>query len=319
MSTLQVAARGAAMPAAPRRRLLGRDWRLGFALIAPVFVVIVGLVAYPLGYSVWLSLQDVKVGAPGTFVGLNNYYKILFDSDARIHHSFWSSLKITALYVVGACVGKFIVGMISALILNANIRARHFWRSLLFLPWAIPGVVAAYNWKFIYNDVNGVANGVLTNVGLIDAPILFLAKPENALWSILVGVIWQGAPFWTMTFLAGLQSIPSELYEAAEIDGAGIWRRLWSVTIPMLSPVIFFNLIMAIIGTLQVFTIPYIMTSGGPARSTYFYTMYLYDNAFNFLRMGYASAMAWIQLLIILILTAIAFWSGKRWVYYQGR
>src|SRR5688572_14628043 len=159
MSTAQVAARSAVPSAASARRPLGRDWQLGYALIAPVFLVIVGLVAYPLGYSVWLSLQDIRVGGPGTFVGLNNYYKVLFDTSARIHHSFYASLWITVLYVFGACVGKFIVGMVSALILNAHIRARHFWRTLLFLPWAIPAVVAAYTWKFIYNDVNGVANG----------------------------------------------------------------------------------------------------------------------------------------------------------------
>jgi multiple sugar transport system permease protein len=268
MSTLQVAARGAAMPAAPRRRLLGRDWRLGFALIAPVFVVIVGLVAYPLGYSVWLSLQDVKVGAPGTFVGLNNYYKILFDSDARIHDSFWSSLKITVLYVGGACVGKFIVGMISALILNAHIRARHFWRSLLFLPWAIPGVVSAYSWKWIYNDVNGVANGMLTNIGLIDAPILFLAKPEYALWSILVGVIWQGAPFWTMTFLAGLQSISTELYEAAEIDGASTFKSFVYITLPSITNVIVVTVMLSTIWTTNGIEFIYILTNGGPGGAT---------------------------------------------------
>src|SRR4051794_20757741 len=146
------------------RRWLGRDWKLGYGMAAPVFLVIVGLVAYPLGYSIWLSLQDVKVGAPGTFVGFGNYYKILFDPTARIHDSFISSLKITLLYIVGADVGKFIIGMTSALILNAEIRARHFWRSLLFLPWAIPGIVAAYDWKFMYNDVNGVVNGALSNV-----------------------------------------------------------------------------------------------------------------------------------------------------------
>src|SRR3954469_17713611 len=174
MSTMQVAAHSAAIPRTRSRRLLGRDWVLGYALIAPVFLVILGLVAYPLGYSVWLSLQDVKVGAPGTFVGLNNYTKILFDSTARIHDSFWAAMRITMLYIGGAIIGKLIIGMTSALILNADIRARHFWRTLLFLPWAIPGIVAAYDWKFIYNDVNGVANGVLTSVGFIDSPIMFL-------------------------------------------------------------------------------------------------------------------------------------------------
>jgi multiple sugar transport system permease protein len=121
-------------------------------------------------------------------------------------------------------------------------------------------------------------------------------------------------------YLAGLQDIPQELYEAAELDGAGVWGRVMNVTLPMLSPVIFFNLIMAIIGSLQVFTIPYIITpDGGTARSTYFFTSYLYDNAFKYMRMGYASAMAWVELLLILGLTAIAFWSSRRWVHYQGK
>jgi len=182
MGMIQAAA-GSITVSPPRsRRVLGRDWQRGYMRVAPVFLVIFGLVAYPLGYSIWLSLQDVKVGAPGTFVGFGNYYKILFDSSARIHDSFISSLKITLLYIVGADVGKLIIGMTSALILNGNIRARHFWRSLLFLPWAIPGIVAAYDWKFMYNDVNGVANGMLTNVGLIDALILFLASPAIAIW-----------------------------------------------------------------------------------------------------------------------------------------
>ena len=129
--------------------------------------------------------------------------------------------------------------------------------------------------------------------------------------------------FWSVgntvvIYLAGLQDVPRELYEAAEIDGASALRQTWHVTLPSISPVIFFNLIMGIITTLQVFTLPYIMTQGGPARSTYFFTMYLYDNAFSYLKMGYASAMAWVQLLIVLILTALAAWSSKRWVHYRG-
>jgi multiple sugar transport system permease protein len=120
-------------------------------------------------------------------------------------------------------------------------------------------------------------------------------------------------------YLAGLQDVPRELYEAAELDGAGAAGRVWHVTLPCMSPVIFFNLIMGIIGTLQVFGAPFIMTGGGPARSTYFQTMYLYDNAFTFLRMGYASAIAWIQLLMVLALTGVAFWTSKRWVHYQGK
>jgi multiple sugar transport system permease protein len=268
MSTIQVAAPGAYAASRPTRRPLGRDWKLGYALIVPVFIVIVGLVAYPLGYSVWLSVQDVKLGAPGTFVGLGNYSKILFDGTARIHDSFWSSLRITVIYIVGAITGKFIVGMVSALILNADIRARHFWRSLLFLPWAIPGIVAAYDWKWIYNDVNGVANGALTNAGMIDSPIMFLANPDNALWSVLVAVIWQGTPFWTMTFLAGLQSIPGEQYEAAEIDGASTFKSFLYITLPSITNVIIVTAMLSTIFTINDAAFIYILTNGGPGGAT---------------------------------------------------
>ncbi|MGE3268228.1 MAG: carbohydrate ABC transporter permease [Chloroflexota bacterium] len=268
MSTMQVAAQGQTIVPTVRRRPFGRDWRLGYALSLPVFLVIIGLVAYPLGYSFWLSLQDVKVGAPGTFIGFDNYYRLLFDSDARIHDAFWSSAKITLLYVGGACLGKFIVGMITALILNADIKARHFWRSLLFLPWSIPSLVTAYTWKWIYNDVNGVANAALTNIGLIDAPILFLAKPEFALWSILLAVIWQGTPFWTMTFLAGLQSIPGELYEAAEIDGATTFKSFLYITLPSLTSVIVVTVMLSTIWTTNSIQFIYILTNGGPGGAT---------------------------------------------------
>jgi multiple sugar transport system permease protein len=268
MSTLQVAARGTTMSTTPSRRPLGRDWRLGYALILPVFLVIVGLTAYPLGYAIWLSVQDVKVGGQGTFVGLNNYYRLLFDTEARIHSQFWSSVRISLLYVGGACLGKFIIGMTSALILNAEIKARHFWRTLLFLPWAIPGIVSAYSWKWIYNDVNGVANNFMMNWGIIDAPILFLASVDLALWSVLITVIWQGTPFWTMTFLAGLQAIPSELYEAAEIDGASTFKSFLHITAPNIASVVLVVTMLSAIWTTNSVQSIYILTNGGPGGAT---------------------------------------------------
>jgi multiple sugar transport system permease protein len=158
--------------------------------------------------------------------------------------------------------------MISALILNAEIKARHFWRSLLFLPWAIPGIVSAYSWKWIYNDVNGVANNFMMNYGLIDAPILFLASTNLALWSVLVAVIWQGTPFWTMTFLAGLQSIPSELYEAAEIDGATTFKSFLYITLPSIASVVLVVVMLSAIWTTNGVQFIYILTNGGPGGAT---------------------------------------------------
>src|SRR5919202_4395439 len=229
---------GVAVAAPPRRGLLGRDWRLGYGLTLPVVLVIVGLIAYPLGYAVWLSLQDIKIGGQGTFVGLNNYAKLLFDTSTRINSQFWDSVRVTILYTGGAMLGKFILGLTAALILNARIRGRNFFRALLFLPWAIPAIVSAYSWKWIYNDINGVLNTLLQQLGFIDRPILFLADPDIAIWALLAAVIWQGTPFWTMTFLAGLAAIPSEMYEAAEIDGASTFRSCFAITLPNMAGVI---------------------------------------------------------------------------------
>jgi multiple sugar transport system permease protein len=315
MSTLQVAARGALVGTQPTRRVLGRDWKLGYALIVPVFLVIVGLVAYPLGYSVWLSLQDVKLGAPGTFIGLGNYTKILFDGSARIHDSFWSSLRITLIYIVGALTGKFIIGMISSLILNANIRARHFWRSLLFLPWAIPGIVAAYDWKWIYNDVNGVGNAVLSQVGAIDSPVMFLANPDVALWSVLVGVIWQGSPFWTMTFLAGLQSIPGELYEAAEIDGATTFKSFWYITFPLLGSVIVVTAMLSAIFTINDAAFIYILTNGGPGGATTTFPLLALSDGLRAYDLGIGST---IPLIFFPFFAVIIYFLTKRLLHSEG-
>jgi len=275
---------------APRRHAFGRDWFLGYAFILPVLVVIVGLIAYPLSYSIWLSLQDVKVGGVGRFIGFDNYYKLLFDTNARIHGDFLNSVKVTLLYVCGAIVGKFLVGMVSALILNAHIRARHFWRTLLFLPWSIPAIVGAYSWKFIYNDINGVANTALTNAGLIDRPILFLASPDLAIWSVLVAAIWQGTPFWTMTFLAGLQSIPTEMYEAAGIDGATTAQSYWFITLPNLSSVILVTTMLSTIWTTNAIQFIYILTNGGPGGATETFPMLAVSQGMRAYDLGIASA-----------------------------
>jgi multiple sugar transport system permease protein len=315
MGMVEAVAGSAAVGRPRSRRWLGRDWKLGYGMAAPVFLVIAGLVAYPLGYSVWLSLQDVKVGAPGTFIGFGNYSKILFDPTARIHDSFISSLKITLLYIVGADVGKLIIGMTSALILNADIRARHFWRSLLFLPWAIPGIVAAYDWKFMFNDVNGVANGALTNVGLIDSPIMFLANPDIALWSVLVAVLWRGAPFWTMTFLAGLQSIPAELYEAAEIDGATTFKSFIYITLPSIVNVIIVTMMLSTIFTINGIEFIYILTNGGPAGATNTFPLLALSDGLRAYDLGIGST---IPLLFFPLFAVMIYFLTKRLLQNDG-
>lgn len=315
MSTIQVAAPGVAVSKPPLRRLLGRDWRLGYALTLPVLLVIIGLIAYPLGYAVWLSLQDVKVGGQGTFVGLQNYYRLLFDTEARIHDAFWNSVKVSLLYVGGAIVGKLVIGMISALILNAHIRARHFWRSLLFLPWAIPGIVSAYSWKWIYNDVNGVANNVLMNWGIVERPILFLASPDLALWSILVTVIWQGTPFWTMTFLAGLQAIPSELYEAAEIDGATTFKSFLYITLPSIASVVLVVTMLSAIWTTNGVQAVYILTNGGPGGATETFPLLAISQGLRAYDLGMGTA---IPLLFFPFFAVMIYFLTRRMLRVEG-
>jgi len=267
MAVLQTATQRAAV-AAPRTALLGREWRLAYGMTLPVVLVIVGLIAYPLGYAVWLSFQDIKIGGQGTFIGLGNYAKLLFDGTARVHAEFVNSARVTLLYTGGAMVGKFILGMTMAMILHANIKGRKLFRGLLFLPWAIPAIVGAYSWKWIYNDINGVLNTLLQQLGFIDRPILFLADPDIAIWALLAAVVWQGTPFWTMTFLAGLSSIPGEMYEAAAIDGASTFRSFWAITLPNLASVIVVTLMLSSILTMNGIQFPYILTNGGPGNAT---------------------------------------------------
>ncbi|HYU18454.1 MAG TPA: sugar ABC transporter permease [Chloroflexota bacterium] len=290
MATLGTTARRMplAVPAGGPR--LGRDWRLGYALTLPVVLVIVGLIAFPLGYSVWLSLQDIKLGGQGTFVGAGNYSKILLDSTSRIHDQFWNSVYVTAVYVGGALCGKFILGMTTALILHAQIKARNLWRALLFLPWSIPAIVSSYSWKWIYNDVNGIFNNLLMGYGLIERPILFLADPTLAVWSVLLAVIWQGTPFWTMTFLAGLQAIPHELYEAAEIDGASTAKSFWHITLPNLTSVILVTVMLSAIFTTNSIQYIYILTNGGPGGATETFPLLAISQGLRAYDLGIAAA-----------------------------
>jgi len=314
MALLRTAER-TAVASSVRSSRLGRDFWLGYALTLPAFLVVVGLVAYPLGYAFWLSLQDIKVGGQGQFVGFANYTRILFDRDSRIYGLFWNSVKVTALYTGGALAGKFIIGMISALILNAQIRARHFWRTLLFVPWAIPAVVSAFTWRWMYNDVNGVINTLLTNLGLVERPILFLADPKLALWSVLIAAIWQGAPFWTMTFLAGLQAIPRELYEAAAIDGATPFQQYFRITLPLLTPVITVTVMLSAIWTSNAIQYVYILTNGGPANATQTFPLLAYHEGMQAYDLGIAST---IPLVFFPVFAVLIYFLTRRMLRQEG-
>lgn len=292
------------MTAAERRNL-----RNGLAFISPWLIGFLLFTAVPIGLSLYYSFCDYALTAPDrppVWVGLDNYRQLVHDP------IFWKSLGNTLYYAAMALPAGVLFSLGLALMLNADIRGQAIYRTIIFLPSLIPAAAAAMLWLWLFNSRLGLLNHLLGLVGLPGVEWLGvkMAMPSLALMSL-----W-GVGNTVVIYLAGLQDVPRDLLEAAEIDGAGRWGRLIHVTLPMLSPVIFFNLVMAIIGTFTVLTIPYIMTGGGPNNATYFYTMYNYDNAFRYLRMGYASALAWVQLVIILILTAIAFWSARKWVHY---
>jgi multiple sugar transport system permease protein len=289
-----------------------RELRLmlkGLAFLSPWLVGFFCFTLLPLVLSFYYSLCRFTLLQPPKFIGLDNYTTLARDQ------LFWLAIRNTFAYAAIAIPSGLLVSLGLAMLLNVKIPAQSIWRAIIFLPSLVPTVASAMLWMWLLNSKLGLINVGLSKIG-INGPA-WLASPRWALPALAFMSVW-GVGNAVVIYLAGLQDVPRELYEAAELDGASIFARMRHVTLPVLSPVIFFNLVIAIIGLMQVFDIPYIMTGGGPAHSTYFISMYLYDNAFVYLHMGYASAMAWVMLLIVLILTAAAFWTSNRWVHYQN-
>ncbi len=282
----------------------------GLAFLSPWIIGFSLFTITPIALSAYFSVCDYSLLDPPMPVGMDNYRTLAKDQ------WFWNAMWNTTRYAVMALPAGMAVSLGLALLLNRPIRGQSIYRTAIFLPTLVPVAATAMIWLWLFNTKLGLLNYVLGFVHI--SPVPWLTNPQVALPAMAFMSLW-GVGHTVVIYLAGLQDVPIDLYEAAELDGATGWRRLWHVTIPMISPVIFFNLIMAIIGVFRVFEIPLIMTNGGPARATQFIAMYVYDCAFLYVRMGYASAMAWIQLIVVMILTGIAFWSSSRWVHYQGK
>jgi multiple sugar transport system permease protein len=264
----------------------------------------------PIGTSAYLSLTDSKmVGAPN-WLGVKNFVQMSLDP------LFWQSLKVTTLYALVAVPLQLAASLLLAMLMNQNIRGVTIFRTVYYLPAVISGVAVALLWRWIYNPEFGILNVFLGFLG-IQGPN-WLQDSNWALPSLMLMSLW-GIGGGIVIYLAGLQGIPTELYEAVEIDGGGGWAKFRHITIPMISPVIFFNLVTGIIWTFQEFTRVYVMTSGGPSNATLFYGLYLYRNAFKYFEMGYASALAWVLLLIILAMTLFLFRTARFWVYYESQ
>lgn len=279
-----------------------------YVFISPAIIGLIVFLVGPIIYSFYISFTDYHILSDPVWTGLDNYIELFRDP------FFWHSLKITFIYAGFSVPLQLIFALFLAILLNQSVKGIYMFRVIYYMPAVISGVAVALLWKWIFNPEFGLLNWFLSLFG-IDGP-MWIYSEDWALQSIILMSLWSvGGTM--LIYLAGLQGIPTELYEAAEIDGAGWFRRFWNVTLPMLSPVIFFNLVMGIIGALQVFTEGYVMTAGGPNNATLFAVLYLYRHAFNYMSMGYASAMAWVLFLIILALTMLVFRSSPAWVYYE--
>jgi multiple sugar transport system permease protein len=280
--------------------LFALPWILGFALF----------LGYPLIASFYYSFTSYSVLTPPRWIGGDNY-KELFQDEV-----FFLSLKNTLLYALGAIPLGTVTAIGLAMLLNTKVKGMAFYRTLFFLPSLVPMVALGTLFLWVFNGDYGLLNAGLKSLGF--TPPNWLGEPAWAKWTLVMIAMW-GSGQAMIIYLAGLQDVPVSLYEAAELDGAKTWAKTRNVTLPMLSPVILFNVIMGIIGSLQVFAVPYVMFPGGaPARSTYFFAMYLFDNAFQYQRMGYASAMGWVMFAIILALTMLSLRITERHVHYEA-
>jgi multiple sugar transport system permease protein len=293
------------------RRLLAKN-APGYLFLAPWLIGFLVLAIGPILTSFYLSFTKYDIASPPQFIGLENFeYMVFWDN------RFWQSLRVTFAYVLLSVPGTLIFALAVAMVLDKGIRAIGWYRALFYLPSILGGSIAvAILWRQLFSN-QGVINTILGGVG-IDGPY-WLSDPDYSLYTLVVLAIWQfGSPM--LIFLAGLRAIPQELYEAAEIDAAGPVRRFFAITLPMLAPVMFFNLVLQMIEAFKTFNSAFIISDGrgNPLDSLLFFTLYLYNEAFAYFRMGYASALAWVLLAIIAVFTGIAFATSKYWVHYES-
>lgn len=302
-------ATGTFAPAVARKsvwqRVLGRDWKLGWVLLIPILVVLLGLIAYPFVLSIYLSFTDKMIGRPAHFIGLQNYIDVV--SGAEFGAVFWKSVVNTILYTGSAVFCKACLGMVMALFLHEEFRGRGLMRAWCFLPWAIPSLIVGLSWQWIYSGTpSGMINMILIDLGLSDTLIQFLGNPHLALWAVAFVDVWAGCPFYGMMFLAGLQAIPRELYEAASIDGANVFQRYRNVTLPGLTTVIMITVLLSTIWTANGFNLIYILTGGGPANASMTFPMYTYQVGIaGAQQLGTASAITVLFLPFFLILILV--------------
>jgi multiple sugar transport system permease protein len=278
--------------------------------ISPWLIGFIVFTLFPVVASLALSFTKYNVSQPPVWIGLKNYRDAL-----TVDPSFFLSLRVTWVYSLASIPLQLSLGLIIALLLNADIPLVSVWRTLYYLPSVLSGVAVAVLWTLIFHPSSGILNQILAKFG-VTGP-LWLYSKDWALPALIIMSLW-GVGGSMIIYLSSLQGVPTTLYEAATIDGANGWKRFWNITLPMITPVVFFNLIMGIISSLQTFTNAFVMTEGGPENATLFFGLKLYYAAFRDIRMGYASMMAWVLFIIIMLLTLAVVKSSEAWVYYEG-
>ncbi|WP_053361968.1 sugar ABC transporter permease [Bacillus sp. FJAT-27251] len=290
-----------------------KDTLTGYLFISPWLVGFFGLTLGPLLFSLFASFTDYNITSKMNFIGFQNY-RTMFTLDDL----FWTSLANTLYYVAFSVPLTTAGAILLALLLNQKLKGMKVFRTIYYLPSILSGVAVYFLWMQLLSPSTGLVNTVLAWVG-IEGPA-WLFDPEWTKPALLLMKMWSvGGGM--LLYLASLQGVSKEMYEAAELDGAGLWQRLRYITLPMISPIIFFDVITSTIGAFQIFQEAYVMTesgSGGPANSLLFYNLHMWNNAFKVFDMGYASAMAWLLFIIVMILTVVNLKLGKRWVYYEG-
>lgn len=286
-----------------------KGW-VGYAFISPWLIGFLAFTVFPFLSSIYLSFTRYDIVEAPVWVGLTNYHTLLTGDPL-----FWKSLGVTCKFALLAVPLGIVAGVVLALLLNLPLGGMGVYRTIFFIPSIVPLVATSIVFLWILNPDIGIVNRLL-HLAKITGPN-WLGDPAWALWSLVFMSFWAVGGSMVI-YLAGLKDIPAHLYEAATIDGASAFQRLRHITLPMLTPVIFFNLVMGLIGVFQYFTQAFIMTQGGPADSTRFYALYLFDRAWRYLDMGYASAMGWVLFVVIMAITALLFATQKRWVHYEA-
>jgi multiple sugar transport system permease protein len=286
-----------------------RDNIAGFLFISPWLIHFFGLIAFAMLFSLGISMTETDLLTGFRFTGFDNYVRMWNDP------LFWKAIQVTAYYTFALVPMSVVVSLSIALLMNQKVKFLGFWRTLYYLPSVVQGIAVTLLWGYVLNPRFGLLNLTLARFG-IEGPRWFFSEEWAVPGLILMG-LW-GAGGGMLLYLAGLQGIPTQLYEAAEIDGANSLRRFWHITIPMLTPTIYFNLLISIIASFQVFTQAFVLTNGGPNNATLTQVLYLYRKGFQDFQFGYASALAWALFLIIMVFTILVVRSSSSWVHYEG-